>query len=201
MLGFGTQFLDADLDGWEDLVITNGHIDDLRSIGEPYQMPTQFMRNVGRGKYTEVPSKTLGPFFEQNHLGRGLARLDWNRDGRDDFVVSHLREPVALLTNETASGHFLSLQFRGIHCSRDAIGVSVELQVGNRRFQRQLTAGDGYHASNERVLRFGLDSATKVDKVTVHWPGGSMQTWSDIDADQMMLLIEDSARWLKVLTD
>lgn len=201
MLGFGTQFLDADLDGWEDLVLTNGHIDDLRSIGEPYQMPTQFMRNMGRGKYTEVPSRTLGPFFEQNHLGRGLARLDWNRDGRDDFVVSHLREPAALLTNETVGGHFLSLQFRGTRCSRDAIGVSVELQVGNRKFLRQLTAGDGYHASNERVLRFGLGSATNVDKVTVRWPGGSMQTWSDIDADQMMLLIEDSARWLKVLAN
>ena len=195
LLGFGTQFLDADLDGWQDLVVTNGHIDDLRSSGEPYQMPTQVFSNSGTGQFTEVPASQLGRFFLQNHLGRGLARIDWNRDGRDDFVVSHLREPASLLSNETeGAGHFLVVQLRGTRSSRDAIGTTVEILVDGRSITRQLTGGDGYQASNERQLCFGLGSAPKVEKLTVHWPGGTSESWHDIAADQAILLVEGSSR-------
>ena len=196
MLGFGTQFLDADLDGREDLVVTNGHIDDLTSIGEPYKMPTQFFLNVGHGRFVEVPSTTLGPFFQEVHLGRGLARLDWNRDGLDDFAVSLIGEPAGLLTNQTlGSGHFLAIQLRGTISSRDAIGATVEITVGDQRFVKQLTAGDGYQASNERQLRFGLGTRNQVDKLVVRWPRGSVQEWRGIAANQTLLLVEDSPHW------
>jgi tetratricopeptide (TPR) repeat protein len=193
MLGFGTQFLDADLDGWDDLIVTNGHIDDLTSIGEPYKMPTQVLQNTGHGRFAEIPASQLGEFFQEPHLGRGLARLDWNRDGLDDFVVSHLREPASLLTNATTqAGHFLAVQLRGTRCSRDAIGATVEVVAGRRQQVRQLTAGDGYHASNERQLRFGLGAETIVDKLTVRWPGGAIQTWKMVAVDQCMRMIEGS---------
>jgi tetratricopeptide (TPR) repeat protein len=191
MLGFGAQFLDADLDGWEDLVVTNGHIDDLTVIGEPYKMPTQILRNTGQGRFIEIPATVLGPFFQTNHLGRGLARVDYNRDGRDDFVVSHLREPVAILTNTTISnGHFLEISLRGTRCSRDAFGTTVEVTAGGRRFVKQLMAGNGYHASNERRLRFGLGSAFQIDTLCVRWPGGDSQSWTGIPVDRELLLIE-----------
>jgi tetratricopeptide (TPR) repeat protein len=196
MLGFGTQFLDADLDGSEDLVVTNGHIDDLTSIGEPYKMPTQFFRNVGHGRFIELPSASLGPFFQETHLGRGLARLDWNRDGLDDFAVSLIGEPAGLLTNQTpAPGHFLAIQVRGTLSSRDGIGTSVEITVGDQRFSKQLTAGDGYQASNERQLRFGLGTNDHVEKLVVRWPHGSVQEWHGVAANQTILLIEGSPRW------
>lgn len=191
MLGFGTQFLDADLDGWDDLIVTNGHIDDLTSIGEPYKMPTQVLQNTGHGQFAEIPASQLGVFFQQPHLGRGLARFDWNRDGLEDFAVSHLREPASLLTNGTTqAGHFLAVQLRGTRCSRDAVGATVEVVAGRRQQVRQLTAGDGYHASNERQLRFGLGAAKVVDRLTVRWPGGSVQTWNMVAVDQCVRLIE-----------
>jgi tetratricopeptide (TPR) repeat protein len=191
MLGFGTQFLDANRDGHEDLIVTNGHIDDLTALGEPYRMRTQFFLNRGAGTFQELPATTLGPFFEDTHLGRGLARLDWNRDGRDDFAVSHLREPASLLTNEAAEpGHFLCVSLRGTQQSRDAIGATVEVTTGNHHAVKQLTAGDGYHASNERVLNFGLGAASQIDSLSVRWPGGDVQEWTDIEADQRMLVIE-----------
>ena len=191
MLGFGTQFLDADLDGLEDLVVTNGHIDDLTSIGDPYKMPTQVYRNLGRGRFTEVSARSLGSFFEKHHLGRGLARLDWNRDGLDEFVVSHLEEPAALLLNSSESiGHSLAIQLRGTRCNRDAIGAIVQLSVGHRQVTRQLTAGDGYQASNERQLIFGLGDATEIDELTVRWPAGPTQSWNHLTADQLLLIIE-----------
>ena len=166
-------FEDANLDGLEDLVVTNGHIDDLTSIGEPYKMPTQFFQNVGNGRFVELVSTGLGPFFQETHLGRGLARLDWNRDGLDDFAVSLIGEPAGLLTNQTqGSGHFLAIQLRGTISSRDAIGTSVEITVSDRKFVKQLTAGDGYQASNERQLRFGLGTIPQTRNFKTYMPGG-----------------------------
>ena len=196
MLGFGTQFLDADLDGWDDLIVTNGHIDDLRSIGEPYQMPTQFFRNRGQGHFQQLPASTLGPFFQELHLGRGLARLDWNRDGKDDIAISMIGEPAAFLVNETpVQGHSLAIQLRGTKSSRDAIGTTVEVTVGNRILAKQLMAGDGYQASNERQLRFGLGDHTQVEKLTIRWPSGESQVWHDISADQVLVVFESSPHW------
>jgi len=195
MLGFGCQFLDADLDGWEDLAVTNGHIDNLTSIGEPYKMPSQIYRNLGRGTFTEVLAKSLGSFFEQNHLGRGLARLDWNRDGRDEFAISHIGEPAALLVNTTRStGHYMAIRLRGTDCSRDAIGATIQLTVGNRRFLKQLTAGDGYQASNERQLIFGLGQNELVDELQVRWPGGAVDSWKNLASDQTVLIVERASK-------
>jgi tetratricopeptide (TPR) repeat protein len=191
MLGFGTQFVDADLDGLPDLVVTNGHVDDFSHIGTPYAMPPQYFHNVGGGRFVEAKGAALGQYFEGKYLGRGLARVDWNRDGREDVVISHLDAPAALLTNRTVStGHFLALQLRGVRCARDAIGAIVSLRTGNQAFTQQLSAGDGYQASNQRQLVFGLADRTRIDEVQVRWPSGEAQAWHDLAADAELVLIE-----------
>ncbi len=189
MLGFGTQFLDADLDGRRDLVVTNGDVDDFGN-GRLFHMPPQFFRNLGRGKFAEVPPADLGPFFLGKHLGRGLARLDWNRDGRDDFAVSHLDTPAALVTNETAAGGSLAIRLRGVSGSRDAIGTTVTVSAGNESWSQQLVAGDGYEASNQRQLVFGLGPKNAADRVSVRWPGGREQSFGPLAAGKEWLLIE-----------
>ncbi|MFO0903265.1 MAG: FG-GAP-like repeat-containing protein [Pirellulales bacterium] len=194
LLGFGTQSLDADLDGWPDLIITNGHVRDLRPQGGPYEMPAQFYRNLQGRKFVEPPVEQLGPFFRQKNLGRGLARLDWNRDGREDAVISHVDGPVALLTNDTESpGHWIAVRLVGVHSSRDAIGTSVEVETSQGRRVRQLTAGDGYQASNERQLVFGLGAAEQVQRLTVRWPAGGEQTFESLAVDARYVLVEGAA--------
>ncbi|MBW3542077.1 MAG: VCBS repeat-containing protein [Planctomycetes bacterium] len=191
VLGFGTQFLDADLDGRPDLIITNGHVDDLRAYGRPYRMPPQFYRNVGGGRFEELPAGVLGPFFEEKSLGRGLARLDWNGDGREDAVISHLDRPAALLTNTTESpGHGVTLEFRGVVSARDAIGTVVRVKLGDETLVRQLTAGDGYQASNQRQLVIGLGSATTIDELQIRWPSGREQKFAALPADRRYVFIE-----------
>lgn len=197
MLGFGTQFLDADLDGLLDLVVTNGHVGNLEQHGVPYRMPTQVFRNVGGGRFVEIAAPRLGPFFERPHLGRGLARLDWNRDGREDFAVSHLEEPVALLTNTTpTAAHFLTVHLRGVQSGRDAIGTTVNIRCGKFNLTRQLTAGDGYQASNERQLVFGLGSHEQVDAIEIRWPSGQVQNLPGASADCTVLCIEGRSAWV-----
>jgi tetratricopeptide (TPR) repeat protein len=199
-LGFGTQFLDADLDGQLDLVLTNGHIDDLTSVGEPYQMPPQCFRNTGNGVFQELTAQHLGPPFQKQYLGRGLARLDWNRDGKDDFCMSNIADPAVLATNvsETnsiqAKANSLTLRLIGRAGARDAIGTRVEVRVDHRTLVRELIAGDGYQASNERVLTIGTEASTQIESLTVNWLNGDQQVWKHVPANQDLLVIEGDGR-------
>ncbi len=195
MLGFGTQFLDADLNGELDLVLTNGHLDDFSYLEQPYEMPPQFFQNQGSGSFMEIAPESLGEYFQHGYLGRALARIDWNRDGREDFVVTHLDAPVALLTNQTRTkgNNYLAIQLRGVASARDAIGATVRVRVGRSTWTRQLTAGDGYLVSNQRQLIFGLGEAEVVDELHVRWPSGHEQVLKHPPLNRELVLIEGHA--------
>ena len=199
MLGFGTQFIDGELDGWPDLILTNGHVQDRSKEGIPFKMRPQYYRNLAGETFEELSPSSLGTFFKGQYLGRGLARIDWNRDGREDVVISHIGSPAALLTNQaTTAGHFLALQLRGTAGSRDAIGAVAKVKVGERVIIRQLTAGDGYAASNQRQLIFGLGSAEKIDQLEIRWLGGKKQTFTDVSSDAQYIAIEGRETLVKL---
>lgn len=190
-LGFGTQFLDADRDGWLDLIVLNGHVDDERYRGIPYQMRPQCFRNLEAGRFAEVPQDKCGDWFTKPTLGRSLARLDWNRDGRDDFVATHRDEPVGLLTNQTPSqGHGISLRLVGTRSNRDAIGAKIQVQTGSRTLTRQLVAGDGYQASNDRRILMSVGMQESIKALTVTWPSGESQEFHDILSNNEYTLVE-----------
>ena len=198
-LAFGTQFLDADLDGNSDLVVTNGHVDDYRDTGAPYKMPPQFFRNLGSGRFAELPSEALGEYFRGEFLGRGLAKVDFNRDGRPDFAVIHLDAPVALLANESpTTHHFVTLSLVGRGCERDAIGARITIETESGSWHKQLTAGDGYQVSNERVIHAGLGPAQVIRTLTVRWPHGAEQVYAEVPADRHWLVMEGRAELTEV---
>ena len=194
MEGWGAQFLDADLDGLLDLAVANGHLDDYPHSPGMNRMPTQFFRNVGAGQFAELTADQLGPHFAATSLGRALARLDWNRDGKPDFCMTHVDVPFSLLTNQsTETGSYLVVQLRGVESARDAIGTTVSLRAGNQVWSQQLTAGDGFQAANQRHLIFGLGAATSVDELTIHWPAGTEQTFQGLDVNSEIVCVEGRA--------
>ncbi|MBT4867948.1 MAG: hypothetical protein HON53_22835, partial [Planctomycetaceae bacterium] len=198
-LGFASQFLDADLDGWLDLVVANGHLDDFRYIGIPYRMRPQFFSNRGSGRFENVAGKSVGDYFDRKLLGRSLAVLDWNRDGRPDFAASHLETSVALVTNETGqTGRWLKFRLHGTQSSRDAIGTTVTLQCAKQTWTRQLTAGSGYQSSNERVLLFGLGDCERIDHLKIRWPSGLEETFDGIEADRELVIVEGAGQLLEL---
>ena len=191
LLGWGTQFVDADLDGHLDLVVTNGHVGNFPEQDTLYRMPAQYLHNTGGGRFVELSAERVGAFFNQRALGRGMARLDWNRDGLDDVAISHIDAPLALLTcTSPQHGHYVALRLRATASARDAIGTRVTLHVDNTRLYRQQTAGDGYMASNQRQLIFGTGSTTTVGPLEVHWPSGRHDRFESVPIDCELILIE-----------
>jgi tetratricopeptide (TPR) repeat protein len=198
LLGFGTQCLDADLDGLLDLVLTNGHIDDVRHQGDPYFMRPQFYRNLGAGRFLELRAPEIGSYFDRESLGRGLARGDWNGDGLEDAFISHIGSPAAVLENRLRNPErreWIALDLVATSSARDATGATAALSVDGTRLVRTVTAGDGYLSTNSRRLHFGLgtrtpETAGKPVEITIQWPGGRTETLRPHSPGRAYLCIE-----------
>ena len=185
-VGFGAGFVDLDLDGSEDLVITHGHV--LRYPRAPStakQRPALFknLHQPGATGHTRFDIVTTrgGPYFRAEHMGRGLALGDLDNDGAVDLVISHTNEPATLLRNQTPGrGHWLGIELVG-KPFRDAIGAKLTLDVDGRTLTRFVLGGGSYLSSSDRRVVFGLRNATEAGKLTVHWPSGRTQEWTGKD--------------------
>jgi len=175
-VGFGTAFVDLDNHGWEDLVISNGHV-----IRHPYRCGVRqkpvLLRNRGDGRFADI-TPTGGDYFRGEHGGRGLVVGDLDNDGRPDLVLSHVNEPVTLLRNVSEAGnHWLGIELVGRE-HRDFVGARLVLQVGDRRLTRFAKGGGSYLSSGDRRFLFGLGEAEHAGRLTVHWPSGEPRVQS-----------------------
>ena len=198
-LGFGTQFVDADHDGWYDLALVNGQIDEIPN--EPYRMKAQFFRGSATGQFTELFATDTEGVFGKQRLGRGLASLDWNRDGKVDLVATDFEENVLLAENQTrGTGNQFRLRLVGTNSSRDAIGARLRIRLSSTD-QRvvQLTAGDGYESSNQRMIDVGIGPVDQIEEIEIRWPSGHVETKTGIDVKTTWLAIEGSQSWLPVI--
>ncbi len=191
LMGWGTCFLDADLDGHPDLVVANGHLEDYSALGIDSRMRTQLFRQSDGVRFEELSAEAVGPWFGGERLGRAVAKLDWNRDGREDFCVTHVDAPLALLTNRSEpAGHWLVLRLTGTTSDRDAVGTLVQIETGNRSLWAQVVAGGGFQASHQQQLLLGLGDHVNIRRLRVRWPSGLEQTYADVPTDVEVHLVE-----------
>jgi hypothetical protein len=188
-VGWGTGFFDLDHDGREHLFFTNGHPNHHpRGGGERPQRPV-LLRNVGGGHFEPI-TPWGGPYFHQEHNGRGVAFGDLDNDGRTDLVVSHLNGPVVLLRNEAhTSNHWLGIALAG-RGRRDVVGARLTLEVAGRRLTRFAQGGGSYLSSGDQRHVFGLGPADRVGRLTVAWPGGREEHWDGLAVDRYHRLEE-----------
>lgn len=190
-VGFGTQAIDMDADGVDELAITNGHIGDFGPGQPPPAQPFQLMRRSEKSAFEEADVTHEASYLSTSHIGRALWKIDVDRDLADDLIVTHQNAPPTLLANRTETDNRrFGVQCIGTESSRDAIGAIVRFVAGGRRRAMWLLSGDGYMCSNERILKAGIGASGRVEGVTVTWPSGTVESFGTLDADQTYLLVE-----------
>lgn len=190
-LGWGAAFLDADLDGLQDLFFANGHIypqvDDFPQLGESFRQENQLLLNRG-GRFIDV-SRAAGSGLRALKSHRGLATGDLDNDGRPDLVVTSMDDTPTVLRNRSRTAHqWLSLQLVSSGPNAFCIGASVTVEAAGKKQIREIRSGGSYASQSDLRVHFGLGAHAGTVDVTVRMPGGAVRTWRGVETGRLVTL-------------
>lgn len=193
-LTFGLQFCDFDLDGYQDLVLANGHIEpqinDIQQNITFAQTPQMFYNS--EGKYIDM-SGEAGEAFEEPIVGRGTATGDFDKDGDLDLLITVNGGSPKLLRNDTENkSNYVGIILKGKSPNLQAIGAKIILYANGITQQRMVRTGSSYLSQSDvSTTIFGLGKIDKVDSVKVTWPtSGNSKTLRDLELNKVHVVRE-----------
>lgn len=194
-LGMAATFIDYDNDGFLDVYITNGHLDDNVHEFDPatsYAQQNQLFRNRGNGSFDDV-SASSGPGLLVERVSHGAALGDYDNDGDSDIFISDSASPrCTLLRNDGGNAnHYLTLELIGTSSNREGLGARVRAVAGPLVQTREIRRSHGYMGSSDVRLLLGLGSQSRVDTLYINWPSGTQQTLLDIESSQYLIVHEN----------
>ena len=187
------MFVDLDLDGRLDLLAASGHVEpEINKVqsSQQYAQPIQIYWNCGDAcsRQYRLVSQPMGD-ISRPLVGRGAAYGDIDHDGDPDLVFTAVGGKVTLLRNDQKTGHhWITLKLQGELPNADAIGASVVLDADGRKQYQAVMPARSYLSQMALPLTMGLGNADSADRVTVTWPDGLQESWTDLKADQVYRL-------------
>jgi len=202
--GFGTGFLDADLDGDLDLLVANGRVargpplaperegEALSGYWRDYAEPNLYLENLGDGRFVDS-SEAAGTLASRVEVSRSVLPGDLDLDGDPDAVLTSCNGPARLYRNlADRRGRWLAVRALGPEGRVDAIGASVVAEAGGRRRVRTIAATDGYLSGVEPVAHFGLGRSAAPVRLEVTWPDGSRETHEGLAPDRRYVVLRSA---------
>ena len=196
--GWGLKFFDYDNDGLVDLLLANGHPDDMienYSQQVRYKEPLILFHHDGT-RLVDVSAKA-GPVFQKMFPARGLAVGDYTNDGRIDVLIGNNGGAPVLLKNNAGEGHhWIGVRLQGTSCNRDAIGATITWSFGDVIRRRYKSNGGSYLSSHDMREVLGIGTAAKVDWIEIKWPppSGRVERLTDVPVDRYVTIIEGQGR-------
>ncbi len=191
-IGWGTSFIDYDLDGKLDLFVVNGST--LQRRDDPTQlvpMHSQLFWNRGPEEGFFEVSPVSGDFFHRLLNGRGAAFADYDNDGDVDAIVTSNGGPAHLLRNDGGNAkRWLQVDLRGTKSNHLGLGARIRVVAGGKSQVRQVGAQASYLSQNAPTEIFGLGSNEGADTIEVIWPGGARDVRTGIRANQRLRVVE-----------
>lgn len=215
---WATLFADFDLDGYNDLYVTNGVYRDVvdrdanNEINEyinknkselqkedfykftqklpQHKLKNYLFKNEGNLKFTDATQEwsNIPPTFSN-----GAVYVDLDNDGDLDIVTNNLDETPTLLRNnatEITKNKFLQIEFKGPELNKFGEGAKVNIYKNNGEIlTRDFIRSRGYLSSMSSILHFGLGKENQnITKIEITWSDGNTQTLEDVVPNQKIIV-------------
>jgi len=193
LLGFGTKFVDLDLDGWLDIFVVNGHvIDNITLFNRDYQHAQEKQIFINQGNETFLDqTKTIGGDLLEPTVGRGAAFGDIDNDGDIDIAISNNNGKANLLSNEgKPKGHWIGFQLEGKTCNREAIGSKLKITTDSGIQVAWVNPAGSYLASNDPRVLFGLGPDEMVTSLEIQWPGSRKDLFENLTSNSYYRIVQ-----------
>lgn len=216
---WATRFMDIDLDGYEDLIISTGYAYDVLNIDaqvamaqkrrnmdenyieliqsvKPLKLQNKMFKNNADSTFSEI-SSDWG--FTESDVSYGMAVADLNNDGALDIAVNRLYDQAAIFQNTTQSSR-ITVRLKGSAPNTQAIGANVELFGGPVDQQKQITSGGEYASGSDNLVMFAADSNNPNHKLFITWPDGTKSQILDVKANRIYEIDQSSIKASKPST-
>ncbi len=193
---WAVEFLDYNNDGFLDLFVANGHLQENISLfsDSTYPQGDLLFRNArqqdGTYHFTDA-SAEVGLTQLSKKVSRGAAFGDYDNDGDIDIFLNNSNQPATLLRNEGGnSNHWLTIQLIGTESNVSGIGTRVVLKTGDLSLFREVRSGASYLSQSDLRVHFGLGKNAIIDVMEVHWQSGRREQFSNLKSNQILRIKE-----------
>lgn len=200
---WATNFLDVDLDGYEDLIVTTGFLHDAQDMDTQIAMrEKEGVQNIRGGDIEGYPvlnlsnkvfmnngdltfsDKSIEWGFEVEDISMGMALADLNNDGDMDLVINRYNNVAAIYENTTNAPR-IAVRLKGNSPNTQAIGAKVELKDDNVVQYKEIIAGGNYLSGSHTQVTFAADPSRDNFNIYVSWPDGTQSLIENVKANRI----------------